>query len=209
MGRSLLIRSIILIVPLILLVLWLGGFFHSKVKPGNQEVNAAVLSGVRTLTVGSSEVPQFLTVSGTIRPVETAQISAKVMAQITSIRVKEGDKVGAGATLATLDRQDAAAQASQAAAQVSQARAAFDQAAINLNRIKQLFEAGATPKADLDAAQTAYDTARATYEAARAGYDLSEVNVGYGTITAPFAGLVAKSCWTPAIWPPPAHPCWS
>lgn len=192
MRRSLLFRSIILIVPLTLLVLWLGGFFHSKVKPGNLEANTTVLSGVSTLTVGSSETPQFLTVSGTIWPMETAQISAKVMAQITSIHVKEGDKVGSGAALATLDRRDAVAQAGQAAAQVSQAGVAFDQTGINLNRIKQLFEAGAAPKADLDAAQTSYDMARAAYEAAHAGYDLSQVNIGYGTITAPFAGLVAK-----------------
>lgn len=199
-------RYLILIITFAILIIWLGGFFHSKVKPGNQEASATVISGLKTFTVSSSETPQAVTAFGTVQPMETVQISAKVMARITSILAQEGDRVRAGDTLVTLDRQDAALQqsqayyqANQAAAQEKQAKAVFDQAEINLKRTKQLYESGAAPKADLDAAQTAYDTAKAAYEtakaaygAAQAGYGLAGVNVGYSTITAPFAGLVVK-----------------
>lgn len=206
MKGSVFTRALILIIPLAILILWLGGAFHSKVKAGNQEADVTVVSGLKTITVGHTETSQGLNATGTIQPLETARISAKIMARITSIAVKEGARVKAGDTLVTLDGRDAAAQQSQAAsqvnqaaAQVNQAKAAFDQAAITLQRIKRLYQSGASTKADLETAQTvydaaeaAYDTAQAAYGASRTGYQLAGVNVSYGTITAPFSGQVTK-----------------
>ncbi|HEY2805356.1 MAG TPA: HlyD family efflux transporter periplasmic adaptor subunit [Gemmatimonadales bacterium] len=60
--------------------------------------------------------------SGTVEATE-AQLGFQAPGRIESIRVKEGDAVKAGDTLATLDRSEMAARRAQAAAQLSAARA--------------------------------------------------------------------------------------
>lgn len=65
-----------------------------------------------------------------------------------------------------------AQQVAQAQAQVNLAQAQLRDAETNLNRQKQLFEGGATARANVDTAQTAFDVARAQLEAARQNLSL-------------------------------------
>ena len=67
-----------------------------------------------------------LEASGTVEATE-AQLGFVVPGRIDSIRVREGDRVEAGATLAALDRVEAAARRAQAAAQLGAARAQLEE----------------------------------------------------------------------------------
>lgn len=106
----------------------------------------------------------------------------------------------------------------QAAAALRQAELNLDQAKRQLERMEQLFEEQAVSREQLDAARTAYGIAQAQYEAARqqalrlergatpeelraaraqvaqarAARELAELQLGYATVTAPFAGIVAQ-----------------
>ena len=67
-----------------------------------------------------------LEASGTVEATE-AQLGFQAPGRIDSVHVREGDRVAAGAALASLDRVEAAARRAQAAAQLAAARAQLEE----------------------------------------------------------------------------------
>jgi HlyD family secretion protein len=63
------------------------------------------------------------TLTGTVEPVEVVTTTSRVMGQIISLPVKEGDRVKAGQILAKIDVKDIDAQRNQATAAITQAQA--------------------------------------------------------------------------------------
>lgn len=63
------------------------------------------------------------TLTGTVEPVEVVTTTSRVMGQIISLLVKEGDRVKAGQILAKIDVKDIDAQRNQATAAITQAQA--------------------------------------------------------------------------------------
>ena len=127
--------------------------------------------------------------SGEIIATRYADIGSSVMGRIVSLRVSEGDPVKAGQVLAVIDpvqaRADLAAaeaaieaQAADARGAELQARAADSETAaaearlrdatVVLARARDLHAQALVPKADLDAAQAAFDATEAQVAAARA-----------------------------------------
>lgn len=127
------------------------------------------------------------------------RVSSKVPGRIMEIRVKEGQKVNAGDTLAILEAPDVMAkmeqaQAAEAAAQAQnekaikgvrqeQIQAAYemwqksiagvDIAGKSYTRVKNLFEQGVMSAQKHDEAKAQYDAAIATEKAARAQYQMA------------------------------------
>lgn len=110
---------------LFLLMFWLAGGFHRKVGPGP----AAQKPAARGLNVQKTErrtFPLVMEQAGTVRSRTEAQVSARIMAQVKEISVREGDAVvgsngggGAPSVLARLDDRDIQAKLRQARAQSS------------------------------------------------------------------------------------------
>ncbi len=175
---------------------------------------------------------------------DIVNVSTKVPGQIEELAVKEGDRVAAGQVIARIDSQALKIQVEQARAnlaaaqaklaslqagnrpqQVAQAASSVEQAAANLDkarkdfeRVDTLYQDGALPAQQRDAAQTALTVARAQYDAARQGYSLAaegastqdvdyaqaqvaqaaaalksaQLQLDNSAITAPVAGIVAK-----------------
>lgn len=80
---------------------------------------------VETAKVSVRPVETIVTAQGTLSPGQgaSAQVAAVVAGRITSIPVREGDRVAAGQVVATLDARSADAQAHSAAAALTAARA--------------------------------------------------------------------------------------
>ncbi len=134
----------------------------------------------------------FVTASGEITAVRSADIGSSIMGRLVSLRVEEGDRVRAGQVLAMIDPEQAAstlagtaagalaleadARAASAAAQaaradVDAARARLDDAERTLRRTRELQRDGLV-------AQQALDTAAATADAARAQLASAEAALG-------------------------------
>ncbi|HXV86698.1 MAG TPA: HlyD family efflux transporter periplasmic adaptor subunit, partial [Gemmatimonadales bacterium] len=135
--------------------------------------------------------------------------------RVDSIGVNEGDAVSAGALLALLDRRELAARRASAVAQVASARARLaelesgfrsqevaqgraaeraaaqrlENARLELDRTRRLFEGGALSRAALDQAQTAFDVADAERDRAREQLDLLERGARAEQVTAQRAVL--------------------
>ena len=143
---------------------------------------------VETVAVQRMDIKSTVEATGTIRPVDSVEVSSKITARINSVLVKENDTVTAGQVVATLDGKDYEAKRDQAQYRVTNTRAKY-------NRMSYLESIGAKSKSDLEDAEYNYDTAQSTLEEANS--DASET-----IITAPISGVVVgepKTAGTMAV----------
>ncbi len=153
---------------------------------------------VETLTLRSQPIASTLELSGTIRPVEQATLSTRVMGRITQLSLESGDRFHKGDILTRIDVMDMTAQTSQAQSGVAQAKAEVARSQANLNqlesqkleaqsalrlaqinqsRMAQLRAEGAVAQSRLDEANTTLDTTRARVAQTEAGIRQSQAAI--------------------------------
>ena len=131
---------------------------------------------VETVTVQRMDIKSTVEATGTIRPVDSVEVSSKITARLKSVLVKENDTVTAGQTIATLDAKDYNSKRDQASYKVENAKAKYD-------RVRYLYEIGADTQQQLEDAKLDYDTAVSTLTQA-------ESDAGETSIVAPIDGTV-------------------
>ncbi|HSM12725.1 MAG TPA: efflux RND transporter periplasmic adaptor subunit, partial [Thermoanaerobaculia bacterium] len=140
----------------------------------------------RTAAAGSTEL------SGFVQADRTAAVSTRVMAMVTAVHVRLGDRVDAGQALVSIDPTAAQGQASQAAGAVTQAEAALALAERNYERYQALAATNAASELELDMARSQYEQARGAVEQARGAAQSARSVAGDSRVTAPFAGRIAQ-----------------
>ena len=133
-------------------------------------------TSIETAQVERQNLKSTVSATGTISPTDSVEVSPKITARISSVLVKENDRVKAGQTVATLDGKDYQAKYDQAQYKVTNTK-------LDYERYKMLYEQGAGTKQAMDNAEYEYNTAVSTLSAAES--DLAET-----TITAPMSGVV-------------------
>jgi len=212
--------TIFFIVPIALLILWLGGFFSNRVEPGFAEEKGKIVSGLPTMVVTPTISQEFYKADGSVMANNNAKVSTKIMARIVDIKVKEGDRVRKGQLLAVLDASEIDQNIKEAYAglmELSDARRevlsglqAAEQAYLfarkTYQRFKQLYKAEAVPRQKLEEIETQMVGAKAKVEALKAKLkqlDAKEEQIkaklqyakimkGYAYVYAPFDGIVIK-----------------
>ncbi|MEA5624295.1 efflux RND transporter periplasmic adaptor subunit [Nostoc sp. UHCC 0251] len=203
---------------------------------------------VETLTIRSQPIVNTLELSGSIRPVDQATLSTRVMGRITKLSLESGDRFREGEVLAQIDVTDMTAQTNQAKSGVVQAQsvvmqhqaelsrsqamlnqfeaqkietqAALQLATIDQRRMATLRADGAVSQEQLDRANTVLTQAkskvaqinagirqaeaaisqsnaaiaqfRSAVKQAESGVTSADINESYGTIIAPFNGVVIQ-----------------
>jgi len=170
------------------MILWMAGAFHSKIKPGT--LSAGSVYQGPTLTVDRIAIPIFETVTGTLQPKQTGDISAQVQARIKAFHVTSGDKVKPGDLLISLDDEAIAARAAQARANINALDARLTAAEAHYRRTQQLFTKDSATRADLDTAKSAYDSLKSERAAAQSQWREASHIQGFGQIRATFPGRV-------------------
>jgi RND family efflux transporter MFP subunit len=110
--------------------------------------------------------------------------------QVVRVLVEAGQWVGAGQTLAVIDRSVQAQEASQLAAQIQVAQADARLAQQELDRAQKLVARGFVSKADVERRIAARDAAAARVRVAQANLGQSRARIGRLDIRSPAAGLV-------------------
>ncbi len=106
---------------------------------GKQETSAekpAVVSGVKLEKIAATSVEDFYEATGTVRSRTTTIISSKIMGAVTSLRVREGDRVRAGQLLIEIENRDAAAQLQKALAGQQEAQEALGEVEQSIDAAK-------------------------------------------------------------------------
>lgn len=162
--------KIILVLVVVIIAIVTGYKYYAQKQ---EEAKKPV---VNTAQVQYMSMKSIVSATGTIKPVESVEVSSKITARVKQVLVKENDTVTQGQTVALLDGKDYETQKEQAEFTLKNAKIIYD-------RTNYLYNIGAKSKEDLDNAQYNYDTAQSKLEEA-------ESNLSETIIVSPMDGVV-------------------
>lgn len=150
---------------------------------GDEESEAKAVAPVKGVKVVVSKVEpvqltDILTLPGATEPDADVCVSSESAGNVIWIGVKEGDWVEKGALIARLD-------VASSGARVDKAKAARKLAAEQLRRRKELLNKGVLAKEE-------FDRMEAELASSEASLREMQVNVEYGVVRAPIAGVINK-----------------
>lgn len=132
----------------------------------------------------------FLSVSGKIQSVNSADLSTRIMGFVSKIYVNVGDKVNKGQLLISINNADLQAKRAQVNASITEATAAFNNAQKDYSRFKNLFKNNSASQKEMDDITAHYEMAKARLEAANQMKKEVNAQFAYSNITAPFNGVI-------------------
>jgi RND family efflux transporter MFP subunit len=177
-----------------------------KVKPGTAEVKRERVSGITIEPITSSQVDEYYETSGTVAARTISAVASRMMGTVTSIKIKEGDRVSAGQLLLTIDDSDIAQKVKAAREGCNEAEKALEAARENRNlmavtyqRYSKLYDDKALSGQELDQIETQkkvadidFERAHAAVARARAGLKETEVYQGFTRVVSPVSGVVTE-----------------
>lgn len=126
----------------------------------------------------SATVTYSLEFTGDVRPIQQANLFAKVSGTLEQVFVQMGDFVRQDQMLALIDT-------TELYLQYQQASATFQNLRLSVERARDLFERNLTSKEAKDDAETAFSVAKVNY-------DLTATRLSYARIRAPFSGVITR-----------------
>lgn len=212
-------------------LLALAGCTAKKEAPRTEESRP-----VRVQTAGAelSTVQDEREVVGTVTAKTTAAVSSRIAGHIKELRVREGDAVSAGQTIATIDarevetaireaeagRTEAQAALPESDAALRGAQAQLDLARTTLDRMTKLKESKSITDQEFDETRARFRQAQSQVEIAQArgrqirerilqasaAVDRVRLQQNYTTVTAPFAGIVIEKRAEAGVFAGPGQP---
>ena len=139
------------ILGIILLLILVGGGYYYFVGSKTTEVQQ------QTVSARIGKALATVSATGTIKPVNSVEISSKITALIKEVKVKENEIVKAGQTLVILEDKELSTKLDQARYKVNSTKTKYE-------RIKKLYTIGAKSDQELEDAELDYNTAVSSYE---------------------------------------------
>ena len=145
---------------------------------------------ISAVTATTGDIGVYVDALGTVTPLNTVSLTARVGGQIAKVEYQEGQLVHIGDPLLEIDPAPFQAAVTQAEGQLARDQAQLDLAKINLQRDTDLLNKGVISKQEFDT-QTANDH---QFEGAvkldQGNLDQAKVNLAYCHITSPIDGQV-------------------
>lgn len=148
---------------------------------------------VQVAQVGTEIQGNFINASGKVEAQNSANLSTRLMGNVSKVHVKVGDKVSTGTLLVSMNNDDLYAKKSQTEAAIKQAESAFYNAEKDYNRFKTLFEKGSISEKEFDNITTLFVTRKAGLEQAKQMKNEVEAQFAYTNIRSPFDGVVMNT----------------
>ena len=184
----------LIVLSVVILTLLIG---CSKSTTASQN-NLSQVKQVKVENIKNEIINNVSELSGTLQPLEETTVSFQVSGTINSLNVKEGSNINKDDILATVDSKNYELQVNQAQANVDKASAAvrqtekgareqeiqqaklkveqvqtaYNQAVVDFNRNKTLYEAGAITQSDYEKFQNSESVAQKDLETAKQAYSL-------------------------------------
>jgi RND family efflux transporter MFP subunit len=219
--KRVLVTAPIGVAVLVLLILYQSGFFGAeKVAPGTSPLPASVPPHGELFEAQQREVPVVYKSVGTLRSRDEVELSSRILARVTDVTARSGDRVKKGDVLVKLDDADLSAAVAQAARHVEAAQAnigaarertnaalaARDLAILERDRARSLLADKVISKQRHDEAESAarqavaawnravQDEQAVTSQAAAAEEALKQAQaaLAYATISSPMDGIVCE-----------------
>jgi multidrug efflux system membrane fusion protein len=156
-----------------------------------QQSQPARVVPVEVATAVKKPVPLRIEALGTVMPMASVAIKARVESQIVGVHFSDGAAVNEGDVLFTLDSRAVEAQIRQVEAVLNGARAQLEQAERDLQRYTDLFAKNATTQVTVSNAATQVNILRAAVTSNTANLDNLRVQLDYHTIRAAISGRMS------------------
>jgi multidrug efflux system membrane fusion protein len=177
-------------VPIIVVLLLIGGcvYIEKHKKAKATPPPPAIPVSVTTVRTGSIDV--ILDALGTVTPVYTVSVTARVTGAITEIDYKEGQMVKKNDLLLVIDPRPYAAAVQQAAGQLARDKALLDNARIDLGRYQDAFKTHAVPEQQLATQQATVKGDEGTVQLDQGNLEAAQANLDYTQVRSPIDGRV-------------------
>lgn len=221
---------------------------------GEEEVKEETYTPVEVTEVISKDLAKITTMSGKISPNKDVMVMPDMPGKVETVKVKDGDQVNKGDLLFTLDKKDIQKQVDQAKAaydlaainydisqdQAGKTRESYERtkaltetvlnnARINLENTRKLYEAGAVPQTQLEQAEISFeqqetqlqtqldqaelgasnkvtDLASGQLKQAELAYNQAKDALNNTLVTAPISGIITGNSLEPGIMVSNAQP---
>ena len=188
-------RGRLWIVGIIVLIAVAGGGWSVLHGPGDtQAATKPAPPPPVPVTVASTkvkDVPVFLDGLGAVQAFNMVQIRAQVNGVLLALPAHEGQEVQKGDIVAEIDPAPYKAALDQAVAQRAEDEAQLQSAQLDLQRYASLAKSSYAPVQQVDDQKATVGKETAAIEADNAMIETAQINLGYCTIHAPFAGRVS------------------
>ncbi|MFI5399723.1 MAG: efflux RND transporter periplasmic adaptor subunit [SAR324 cluster bacterium] len=179
-----------------LMALAAGMAWGSGAAAADAAKQPAKISGT-WLTVGDAGGKAEFPAVGSFRARQAARLGFQVSGRVQDVLVDVGDVVRTGQELIKLDPSFFQIEVTQRKADVDAAQVSLEEATLNLNRMKSLFDkpAGELPsvsRKQYDDAQTQYDGASARLRGAEGALRFAQKRLDETVVLAPFNAVVSK-----------------
>jgi multidrug efflux system membrane fusion protein len=145
---------------------------------------------ISTVTVSTGDIWVFVNALGTVTPLNTVSLTARVAGQIAKVEYQEGQIVHIGDPLVEIDPAPFQAAVTQAEGQLARDQAQLDLAKINLTRDADLLNKGAISKQEFDTQTATNGQSEGAVKLDQGNLDQAKVNLAYCHITSPISGRV-------------------
>jgi multidrug efflux system membrane fusion protein len=151
--------------------------------------------GAAATTVGvaiarQADVPITVEALGTVTPAATVTVRPQVSGVLQQVLFKEGQLVGKGQLLATIDPRQFEMAVLQATGQRQRDEAQLDNARLTLQRYQTLLQQDSIARQDVDTQAALVRQLEGAATINRANEGTARLNLGYSRIVAPIAGRV-------------------
>ncbi len=177
-----------LVVLLLPMLAWLAACSGGNAKANGRSGDRAATVPVTVATAVRKDVPVQVHAIGNVEPYSTVEVKSMVAGELTRVAFKEGQDVGKGALLFTIDPRPFEAALSQAEGTLARDTAQAANAKAQAARYQALLREGVVAKEQADQMQTSADALDAAVRADQAALLTAKVNLQYCSIYAPISG---------------------
>jgi membrane fusion protein, multidrug efflux system len=148
---------------------------------------------VDVVTAQKKSVPVRVDAIGTVTPIASVAIKARLETMITGVHFEDGVSITQGDLLFSLDGRQIEAEIKRVEAVIAGAQAQLEQAEADVQRYTELVARNATTVVTLKNAQTQVNVSRSVAQSNRATLENLRVQLDYTKIRAPISGRISMA----------------
>lgn len=187
-----LVAGLVVVALILFAVISGGGEAPAEDDNAPAESSVLQLNASEVTTAQPGRLQQSVRVTGTLSPVSTTVLSARVNAPVAEVLVRSGDAVEAGDTLVRMETDDLSIALNQQRANARSTEANLALARSQLARDSSLGQRGLTTESSLESQRAQVAALEANLEAQQLAVRSAERALANATVTAPVAGRVTS-----------------
>ena len=171
------------------LLLFLMSACREEVQKPTERIRA-----IKTITIAEKTSGPVRKFSGVVEAVDSSTLAFEVSGNVKEVRVKVGDRVKKGQTIAVLDKRTFLLDVQAAEAAVERAKVQLADKKNDLDRFQRIakMDSGAVSQSSIDKAKAAYDSALKNVKYSRSQVKLAKRDLEKTKLSAPFNGVIGE-----------------